>query len=110
MRYNPAEYKVTRIRECTATEEPLLIDTTERASTFLREHIVKSDWFDPEKEAFCVLLLNARRRIKGFNLVPLGTLDTVTVHAREVFRPAIVAVASAVVLMHNLCGAPVYVQ
>ncbi|HYV26214.1 MAG TPA: JAB domain-containing protein [Candidatus Eisenbacteria bacterium] len=101
MRYNPAEFKVTRVRECPLADEPPLIDTPERASVFWREHIVKSDWFDPEKEAFCVLLLNARRRIKGFNLVSLGNLDTVTVHPREVFRPAIVAVASAIVLMHN---------
>ncbi len=34
-------------------------------------------------------------------LVSTGTLDTLLVHAREVFRAAIVAAASAVVLMHN---------
>jgi DNA repair protein RadC len=47
-----------------------------------------------------VLLLNTRRRIKGHLLVATGTLDTILVHAREVFRPAIVA-AAAVVIMHN---------
>jgi DNA repair protein RadC len=33
---------------------------------------------------------------KAFNI-----LDTLLVHAREVFRPAIIAAASAVVVMHN---------
>jgi len=35
------------------------------------------------------------------NLVTLGCLDTCYIHAREVFRPAIVAAGSAIVLMHN---------
>ncbi|MEI9966921.1 MAG: JAB domain-containing protein [Candidatus Moraniibacteriota bacterium] len=30
-----------------------------------------------------------------------GTLDTTSVHPREVFRAAVVASASAVILMHN---------
>jgi DNA repair protein RadC len=101
MRYKPAEFKITRIRECSTTLEPPLIDTPEKASAFWNEHVAKSDWYDPEKEAFCVLLLNTRRRIKGFNLVALGNLDAVAVHPREVFRPAIVAVAAAMVLTHN---------
>ena len=48
-----------------------------------------------------VLILNTRRRIIGHNLVTLGSLDTCLIHAREVFRPAIVAAGSAVILMHN---------
>jgi len=34
-------------------------------------------------------------------LISTGTLDTLLVHAREVFRPAIVAAASAIIIMHN---------
>jgi DNA repair protein RadC len=30
-----------------------------------------------------------------------GTLETILVHAREVFRPAIIASAAAIVLVHN---------
>jgi DNA repair protein RadC len=33
--------------------------------------------------------------------VSIGTLDTILVHAREVFRGAIIAAAAAVVVMHN---------
>ena len=31
----------------------------------------------------------------------IGTMDTILVHAREVFRGAVIASAAAVVLMHN---------
>ena len=34
-------------------------------------------------------------------MVSVGTMDTILVHAREVFRLAIIASASAIVLMHN---------
>src|SRR5262249_22584660 len=46
-------------------------------------------------------LLNTRRRIKGHHLVSIGTLDTILVHPREVFRLAVVASAAAIVVMHN---------
>ena len=94
----PHEFKVLRVRECVAGE---VLDTPERAVEYWRANIPQADWFDPAKEALVVLILNTRRRIIGHNLVTLGLLDTCYVHAREVFRPAIVAAGSAVVLIHN---------
>jgi DNA repair protein RadC len=58
-------------------------------------------YFNPDCECFVVLLLNTRHRVKGHQLVTIGTMDTILVHSREVFRAAIIAGASAVVLMHN---------
>lgn len=46
-------------------------------------------------------MLNTRRRVKGHQLVTHGTMDTCLVHPREVFRGAVVAAASALVLIHN---------
>lgn len=48
-----------------------------------------------------VLLLNTRRRVQGHYTVAGGTLDSVLIHPREIFRLAIIAAASSVVLMHN---------
>lgn len=48
-----------------------------------------------------VLCLNTRQRIMGHQLVATGTLDSVFVHPREVFRPPICIGAHGVVLMHN---------
>ncbi|HTI98813.1 MAG TPA: DNA repair protein RadC [Dongiaceae bacterium] len=52
-------------------------------------------------ETLQVLLLNTRRRLIRVEEISSGTLDTLLVHAREVFRPAIAANASAIVLAHN---------
>ena len=46
-------------------------------------------------------MLNTRRKIKGHQLITIGTMDTLLVHAREVFRCAIITAAHGIVLMHN---------
>ena len=95
----PAEFKVLRVRDCATPAD--LVDTPERVFTYWQANIATAPWFDPAKEAFVVLILNTRRRILGHNLVALGGLDSVQVHAREVFRPVIVAAGSALILAHN---------
>jgi DNA repair protein RadC len=52
-------------------------------------------------ETFQVLLLNTRRRLIRMDKIADGTLDTILVHPREVFKAAIAANAAAVVLAHN---------
>ena len=52
-------------------------------------------------ETLQVLLLNTRRRLIRVEEVADGTIDTLLVHAREVFRHAIMANAAAIVLAHN---------
>jgi DNA repair protein RadC len=54
-----------------------------------------------EVETLQVLLLNTRRRLIRVEEIADGTVDTLLVHAREVFRSAIVANATAIVLAHN---------
>jgi DNA repair protein RadC len=98
--YNPKEYKVVCVRECVERDN-LLADTPEGAAEYYRRHIKGAPSFNRDVESFCVLLLNTRRRIKAHALVANGTLDTILVHPREVFRPAIVASAAAIILMHN---------
>src|ERR1019366_9793214 len=48
-----------------------------------------------------VVLLNTRRRLIRVEHISQGTLDTILVHPREVFKPAITANAAAMVLAHN---------
>src|SRR5205814_6103146 len=52
-------------------------------------------------ESFQVLLLNTRRRLIRAEKISDGTLDTILVHPREVFKSAIAANAAAIVLVHN---------
>jgi len=76
-------------------ESPVL-DNPEAVVALLRgQNLIK------DVETLQVLLLNTRRRLIRVEEVTDGTIDTLLVHAREVFRPAIAANASAVVLAHN---------
>src|SRR5258707_1149970 len=52
-------------------------------------------------ETFQVVLLNTRHRLIRVEPVSQGTLDTILVHPREVFKAAIAANAAALVLVHN---------
>lgn len=95
------EYKVVALRECPLPEDMQLCDQPQKAADYWRSHIETIPYFNPDCECFVVLMLNTRRRVKGHQLVSIGTLDTILVHAREVFRVAIIAGSAAIVLMHN---------
>jgi DNA repair protein RadC len=99
--FNPKEYKVTALRDCPVPSDLLICETPDHAAAYWRLHIATHPYFNPDCECFVVLLLNVRKRVKGHQLVSIGTMDTVLVHSREVFRAAIVSCASAIVLMHN---------
>jgi len=76
-------------------ESPML-DTPERIADLLRE---ENRVF--EVETFQSVLLNTRRRLIRIDRLSQGTLDTILVHPREVFRGAIAANAAAIVIVHN---------
>ncbi len=98
---NPYEYKVTPLRECPTPENLQLCETPDKAADYWRMHIATHIHFNPECECLAVLLLNTRKKIKGHHLVSIGTMDTILVHPREVFRLAIVTSANAIIVMHN---------
>ena len=76
-------------------EAPAL-DTPERIADLLRETVR-----DTTVEQIQVVLLNTRKRLIRVDKLSQGTQDTLLVHPREVFRNAILANASAIVLAHN---------
>ncbi|HOC00801.1 MAG TPA: DNA repair protein RadC [Verrucomicrobiota bacterium] len=76
--------------------EPPLLDTPERVADLLRE---QNRVYTVEH--FQVVFLNTRRRLIGMQNLSQGTLDTLLVHPREVFRRAIAVGAAAIVVVHN---------
>jgi DNA repair protein RadC len=56
---------------------------------------------DLPHEQFHALLLNSQHRVLRDVLVTRGILDASLIHPREVFRPAILERAAAVILVHN---------
>jgi DNA repair protein RadC len=77
-------------------DEAPTLDTPERVADLLRE---ENRAYDVEN--FQVILLNTRRKLIRVERISQGTLDTILVHPREVFKPAIAANAAALVLAHN---------
>ncbi len=56
---------------------------------------------DLSQEEFHALLLNTQHTVIREVLVTRGILDASLIHPREVFRPAVLANAAAVILVHN---------
>lgn len=99
--FNPKEFKILSLRECPTPAEMQICDTPENAAAYWREHVPAHPYFNRDVECFVVLLLNTRRKVQGHCLISTGTLDTILVHPREVFRPAVIGAAAAIVLIHN---------
>jgi DNA repair protein RadC len=91
-----AAFALARRMEQERREESPVLDNPVTVVNFLREsNRLKS------VEAFQVLLLNTRKKLIRVEEISDGTLDTLLVHPREVFRAAIAANAAGVVLVHN---------
>jgi DNA repair protein RadC len=97
----PKEFKVMALRDCPVPSEMLVCETPQQVADYWRLHIATAPVFNPECECMAVLMLNSRNRVKGHQLLTIGTLDTVLVHPREVFRCAIIAAAAKIALAHN---------
>jgi DNA repair protein RadC len=54
-----------------------------------------------DREKFVVVLLDAKHRAIGVNVVSLGSLTSTVVHPREVFKPAIAGNSAAIILGHG---------
>jgi len=95
------QFKVLTLREVPAPESLKRLEGADQAAEYWHTAIATDDRFNGDVESFYVLLLNARRRCFAHVLVSQGTLDTILVHPREVFRAALIGNASAVIVMHN---------
>jgi len=56
---------------------------------------------DPTVEWFFVILLNRKNMPLGRTLVSRGSATSTVVHAREVFKPAILASSTGIICVHN---------
>jgi DNA repair protein RadC len=54
-----------------------------------------------DREHFVALFLDSQSKVIGINTVSIGTLTESLVHAREVFKGAILANAAGIICAHN---------
>ena len=54
-----------------------------------------------DREEFIAIHLDGRNQVIGFNVVSIGSVTATLVHPRELYKPAILANAVALILVHN---------
>jgi DNA repair protein RadC len=91
-----AAFALAKRMEDEKRDESPVMDNPETIANFMREANRLNG-----VEEFQVMLLNTRRRLIRAITISQGTLDTILVHPREVFKAAIAANAAAIVLVHN---------
>jgi len=79
-----------------APEQRVVIKTPEDAAGLVMEEMRHLD-----REHFRALLLNAKNQVIGQEVISIGTLNSSTVHPRELFKNAIKRSAAAIILIHN---------
>jgi DNA repair protein RadC len=89
------ELKVVRERRVGYGTSPRVRDAREVYDAF-RAHFAPLD-----REQFVVVVLDGKNQVLGFNVVSTGSLTAALVHPREVFKPAILENAAALILVHN---------
>jgi len=95
--YTIPGFRIALVREpgVKLTERPQLRDPG-AAAPVLARYIG-----DTDREVFACALLTVRHRVLGLHTVSVGCLTSSLVHPREVFKPAILAGAAALLLAHN---------
>jgi DNA repair protein RadC len=89
-------YRVCLVREGNVQTERPQLRGSEVAAAVLRTYLAHVD-----REHFVVLMLDRKNRLIGVNTVSIGSLTASIVNPREVYKPAILANAAAVILGHN---------
>jgi DNA repair protein RadC len=72
------------------------------AAELTRQILCAKDAFEQEKEHVFVIGLDLDRQIKYVDLVAVGTLDSCSMHPREVFRRAVNMMASSIILVPSV--------
>jgi DNA repair protein RadC len=93
-------YRVTLVSEGGHTAPYGVLRDSAAAAAALRPYFAGLD-----REQFLVCCLDAKNASIGVNIVSIGSLTLSIVHPREVFKPAILLNACAILAVHNLCGA-----
>ena len=82
-------------------EEPPLYSSKELKNPCDVAELFQDFLKDCDREMFCILNLRTKNQVINVNVVGMGTLNSVLVHPREVFKSAILSNASSIILAHN---------
>ena len=86
------------VREKTVTYSENQLNTPEKVVELLNKAINFKDF---DREAMVVIPVDTKLRPVGINIAHIGSLTESTVHAREIFKYAILVNAYAIFIAHN---------
>ncbi len=92
-------YRISLVRDERVSFGPQTVYNPTDAQRYLQDMIRKMG--QPDREQFCVLMLNAKNFTIGMNIVSIGGLSSAPVYPKEVLKPAILSNAAALILGHN---------
>lgn len=95
------ETRFAKVGECQKHYRNYRINSTKEAVEFVAKAIGNYFADKCDQEEFLIVTLNTKHMPIRVVRITRGTLDASLVHPREVFRPAIVDAASAILLVHN---------
>src|SRR5690606_3436981 len=94
--YKVPSYTVMLVRDKKIETDTKFINSPDDVNKIIQSYLNGVD-----REHFVVIMLNRKNGIIGINTVSVGDLSSSIVHPREVFKPAIVAGASSIIVAHN---------
>jgi DNA repair protein RadC len=89
-------YRVALVREGEQPVSSKRLTTPEEVAATVRQYL-----HEPDREVVVALMLSTKQEIIVINTVSIGILDQSLVHPREVFKPALLMNAAAIILAHN---------
>lgn len=93
------EFRVTLLND--ALPYDAVLDSAQSVFEYLTPRMAESLIVRPEFENLIVIQLNTRNRPIGWEVITSGTIDSLLVSVPMIFRSAILANASAIILAHN---------
>ena len=94
--YTIPVYRVSLVRDSHVTTTQKQIRSSVDVLDLFRSMLAGVD-----REHFLVAMLDQKNKVIGVNVVSTGSLTASVVHPREVFKPAILSNAAALVCCHN---------
>ncbi len=92
-------FRITLVKDRRVAFEQCQLINSQQSQPLIRKLIETQG--QPDREQFCVIMLNSKNEIIGLNIVSTGDLSSAKVHPREVLKPAILSNSAAMILCHN---------
>lgn len=94
--YQVPIYRINLVRE-----NGIKVDRPQLKGSSCASEVFQRYLEDTDRENFVILMLDRKNKMIGINTVSIGSLTASIVHPREVFKPAILSNAAAVICGHN---------